>query len=155
MTHKTFFSLLALTLCFCIVGCQSSEQVVSDAVKSLNLLCPFGTADHDTIEKVEYINHDVIFYVTIDETNYSLDDYTYAQLRGLESNYALRFKTMGYYLNDMHTEIAFQKVTLSNADEVDLNFKAILKGRQSNKELTFKLPWREALQIPNLRILNH
>ena len=130
MKHHLFFSLLALTLSFCFVSCQSSEQVISNAVERLNKSCPFKTSKTETIEKVDFLNHDVIFYVTDEESEISFDDYTFAQLRGLESNYSFRLKTMEIYLNNYNTVIAFQRVTLSNADDVDLNFKVISKVKE-------------------------
>lgn len=143
------------TICICCIfaGCQSSEEIVVDAVANANKLCPIKVSNDETIEKIDFVNNEICFSVTIDESAYSLNNLTYAQIKQYESNPKMISKVMEKYLRWPDIEDAFKDISLSVAENRDLRFKAVCKGKDSGEVFVFKTTWREVIQIPYLKIL--
>lgn len=149
---KKIVLLYYIMLCICLVcfGCQSSEQIVENAINKAKDSCPIEVSKDETIEKIEFVNNEIIFYVSIDESAYSLSDLSFTQIKELERSEKFIYREMGAYLRNIYMEDAFENVTLAIAEELDLRFKAICKGESSKEEVVLKMSWREAMTIPNL-----
>ena len=131
-----------LFLVFLLAGCQSSEQVINNAVNDLNNVCPITIPNRGNIFKVEYINNEIVFYTNL---HYSLaqGEHSFSELKMLERNDNAIKAVMQICLNDPYTIGAFKDITMSMAEEVDLKIKVISKDERNNMELIVILPWRE------------
>lgn len=150
MKRILYYALICICIC---AGCKSSEEIIVDAVANANNLCPIKVSNDETIEKIEFVNNEICFSVTIDESAYSLNNLTYAQIKQYESNPKMISKVMEKYLRWPDIEEAFKDISLSVAENKDLRFKAICKGKDSGEEFMFKTTWREVIQIPHIKIL--
>ena len=159
MVNKKFFYLLFVwCICYICIGCQSPERKISNAIKQLNSYCPIDVSEGETIEKVEYKDHNIVLFVTIDESvlseksHFSFQNLSYAQIKQIESSPEVINQKMGLYLNNYLVKNAFKDLSLSVIEKEDLRFKALCKCNVSNVEITLDMSWREALLI-NLEFL--
>ncbi len=142
---KKLLFYVIMCMCYMCTSCQSPEKIVDDAVNQVNASCPIAVSKIATITKVEFVNNEVIFYSTYDESEESFQDYTYQQLKKLESNPKFNKGTIQDIFRQPVIKEAFKNVSLKVAEELDLRFKAIVKGDTSNIEIVCKLSWRDAL----------
>ena len=133
-----------LCICGICTSCQSSDEVIINAVNQVNSSCPI-TISKETITKVEYVNHEIIFHIAYDESEGSFEDITYQDLKRLESNQKFNKQTIKELFSQEVVKEAFKDVSLKVAEDIDLRLKAILKGNTSELEVVCKMSWRDAL----------
>lgn len=143
---KVLYCIIMCICCICI-SCQSSEQIMIDAVNQVNSSCPIEISKLSTITKVEFVNNEVIFYITYDESEDSFQDYTYQDLKRLESNPKFVKDVMKDIFRQPTVKAAFKDMTLKVAEEINLNLKAVVKGNSSNLELVCKMSWTDVLLV--------
>ena len=143
------------SLLFCVVlilsliiqrGCESSEQSFIRAINQTNKSCPIRLTKEQILYKVEYINHEVIFDITVNEIDYCLNDYTNQELIELENNSEARNELIRLIFNNSIIYDAFKGISQKDDSKVDLRLKAVLKGIDSNKVIIINFSWREAQQ---------
>lgn len=153
MSMKKCFYYLVLGLCIVFTSCQSSEQKIIDAVNQINESCPILVAsDEETITEVKYAEHEVTFYVSLGELKNTLEDLPYQKVKELELNPKAIERNMRLYLGESVVREAFKNISLSDAESVNLQFKAILKGKKSNIEIVQKMSWNETLHLKYLTL---
>ena len=142
---------IIIGLCCLIASCQSPEQKIIDAVKQINESCPILVAsDEETIIEVKYADHEVTFYVSLGETKHTLEELSYQKVKELELNPKAIERNMRLYLGESVVRNAFKNVSTRDAESINLQFKAILKGKKSNIEIVQRMPWNETLHLKYL-----
>jgi hypothetical protein len=145
--NKTLVSVL-LGLLFLFTSCQSAEQVISNSVKELNNVCPYELDSKEgKIEKVEYKDHSIIFYVVLNENTLMTDSLPYSEIKRIENDPNVNKQVISQCLSGLYVFGAFKGITQAMAEEVDLSFIVICKEEKSKEELTFKISWRDVVTI--------
>lgn len=142
---KNLFYVIMCIYCTC-TSCQSSEQKVTDAVNQVCSSCPIEISKLSTISKVEFVNNEIIFYTIYIESEESFQNYTYQDLKRIESNPKFVKGVMHDIFRQPIVKDAFKDISLNVAEEIDLRLKAIVKGNTSDLEIVCKMSWRDVLQ---------
>ena len=113
---------------------------INDRVEELNKKCPISLEFFDEITKVEYRDGVISFYVTYDETKFNN-----SKLRNLiQNDRKFRKACVSFCLsNNIVKEVLLDHVTETMAKEVNLSFRVILIGLNSNEELEVDAIWEE------------
>ena len=113
---------------------------INDRVEELNKKCPISLEFFDEITKVEYRDGVISFYVTYDETKFNN-----SKLRNLiQNDRKFRKACVSFCLsNNIVKEVLLDHVTETMAKEVNLSFRVILIGLNSNEELEVDVTWEE------------
>lgn len=113
---------------------------INDRVEELNKKCPISLEFFDEITKVEYRDGVISFYVTYDETKFNN-----SKLRNLiQNDRKFRKACVSFCLsNNIVKEVLLDHVTETMAKEVNLSFRVILIGLNSNEEFEVDAIWEE------------
>ena len=113
---------------------------INDRVEELNNKCPISLKSLDEITKVEYRNGVISFYVTYDETKFNN-----SKLRNLLQNDRKSRKAFVSFClsNNIVKEVLLAHVTETMFKEVNLSFRVILIGLNSNEEFEVDAIWEE------------
>ena len=113
---------------------------INDRVEELNKKCPISLEFFDEITKVEYRDGVISFYVTYDETKFNN-----SKLRNLiQNDRKFRKACVSFCLsNNIVKEVLLDHVTETMVKEVNLSFRVILIGLNSNEEFEVDAIWEE------------
>ena len=129
------------TIVLLVSSCRDiANNSINDRVEELNNKCPISLKSLDEITKVEYRNGVISFYVTYDETKFNN-----SKLRNLLQNDRKSRKAFVSFClsNNIVKEVLLAHVTETMFKEVNLSFRVILIGLNSNEELEVDVTWEE------------
>lgn len=129
------------TIVLLVSSCRDiANNSINDRVEELNKKCPISLEFYDEITKVEYRNGVISFYVTYDETKINN-----SRLRNLlQNNRKFRKACVSVCLsNNIVKEVLLAHVTETMFKEVNISFRVILIGLNSNEEFEVDAIWEE------------
>ena len=129
------------TIVLLVSSCRDiANNSINDRVEELNKKCPISLEFFDEITKVEYRDGVISFYVTYDETKFNN-----SKLRNLiQNDRKFRKACVSFCLsNNIVKEVLLDHVTETMAKEVNLSFRVILIGLNSNEEFEVDAIWEE------------
>ena len=136
---------LLVTIVLLVSSCREIvNNSINDTVEELNNKCPISIESFDEITKVEYRNGVITFYITYDETEFDISKLTSDDLERI-INYR-KFR-MGVVRDCLYNKTVFndlfKHLTKTMIKEVDLSFRFIIVGLNSNGEFEIEVPWAE------------
>lgn len=146
MKKVLLIALISLVV-FLLSSCMTAKQKISKCVDNLKTKSPIELNNKDIIDKVEYDNETVTFYVLLNDYNLLTEGVSYAKFKSIETNQEAKKMIISKCLSDGIVIGAFKDVTKAMAEETDLSFKVICHGDKSDDTLTFSMTWREVLTI--------
>ena len=125
---------------------------INDRVEELNNKCPISLKSLDEITKVEYRNGVITFYITYDETEFDFSKLTSVDIERIINDRKFRMEVVRECLgNETVLNHLFKHLTKTMIKEVDLSFRFIIVGLNSNVEFEIEVPWAEIEAIRSYR----
>jgi len=136
--------LLAVITFFILASCkQIAGASIENSVEDLNEKCPIKLGKVDVLNKVEYRNNAICFYVTEDEDEADISQLSTQEKERIENSMEFKRQAIGMcFANDI-VQKELNNLTETMADEVALTFKVFIKGATSKGVLKTELSWRE------------
>ena len=141
------------TIVLRVSSCRDiANNSINDRVEELNRKCPISLDFFDEITKVEYRNGVISFYVTYDETEFDFSKLTSDDIERIINDRKFRMEVVRECLgNETVLNHLFKHLTKTMIKEVDLSFRFIIVGLNSNVEFEIEVPWAEIEAIRSYR----
>lgn len=130
-----------------VVFISSCKQIagasIESSVEDLNERCPIRLGEVDVLNKVEYRNNAICFYLTEDEEGEGFARFTPEQKEKIENSLDFKRQAIGTCLTNDVVQEELNNVTETMADEVGLTFRVFVKGKTSKHVLKTELSWKQ------------
>ena len=140
--------LFAIAIIFLMGSCkQIAGASIESSVEDLNERCPIRLGKVDVLNKVEYRNHAICFYVTEDEEDADFGELTPEQKEKVENSMDIKRHFVGMCISNKVVQEELNNLTEAMAEEVGLVFRVFIKGGTSKSVLKTELSWQDIQDI--------